>query len=81
MKAMNCMMDVQSRYWITREEREHYMRRGNAIVHRDYNSARTNLPDSFLFHSVRVGSGVHSDTYKMGTAGSLPGNKAAGELN
>jgi hypothetical protein len=32
-----------------------------------------------LRHRVQTGSGVHSASYPMGTRGSFPGGKAAGE--
>jgi hypothetical protein len=34
-----------------------------------------------LLHVVQTGSGAHTATYTMGTRGSFPGGKAAGELN
>jgi hypothetical protein len=32
-----------------------------------------------LHHVVQAGSGVHTTSYPMGTGGSFPGGKAAGE--
>jgi hypothetical protein len=33
----------------------------------------------FLLHRVQAGSGTHPTSYAMGTGGSFPGSKAAGE--
>jgi hypothetical protein len=37
--------------------------------------------DSYILHSVQTGLQVHGVSYPMGTGGSTPGGKAAGEWN